>query len=797
MILAVYAYHNLQQVEDQLREDASRAFDKQAAEALRLRAELVASEVSQFLKKVEDDLETLALLEPEQSKYISFAEKHSGSIWYVKNGREFKERIPLYSETAFIKPDGEEAIRLVGSRPAPVLRNVSDPNNTTYRNEDYFNRAVELGGDVYTSRLAGLYVSREQVERGHAYRGVIRFAKAVLDGEDKIKGVAVLSVDHRHLMEFTQHITPASENYVAEPSYESGNYAFMFDDEGWIITHPKPWDIRGYDASGRLVPPYSEDTPPEYVSKGIIPYNLFHAEFIHKNYPVVADAVLDGYSGIVDVTNVGGSKKIMAYAPIKYETGVYEDSGYFGGITIGAEVRYFHQPAQMISDVIGDEVKNFFKSSFIIMLITAGIVLVAAYRISFSITNPLQRLTAGTRRMAEGDLDTFVDVQSGDEVGLLAESFNDMAKELEQRNARLHESLAELRLSREEIIVERNFKTTVFENIETGVAALSSDNRITYINAPAREYFGIGEGDCIELVSENYPELGLAVAEGLTVSASARWSRYVDFEKGGVPATYRVAFLPMKSREERIITVEDLTERVSMRRQMERMERLSSMGRLSAGLAHEIRNPLTGVSIMLDSLHDRLIKNPDDQKLIQRSLQEIERLEGLVNELLNFTTASSSEMRLNGIDCFLNDTLFFVSKQCEKSGIELYTDLPEASPKFMMDCVRLKQAFLNLFTNAMEAMPQGGRLVVKVRDNGYNLSISISDTGCGIPADRIPFIFEPFYTSKGEGTGLGLAITHNIILEHGGRIDVKSKAGEGSEFTISFPLKEGGENPPL
>lgn len=112
----------------------------------------------------------------------------------------------------------------------------------------------------------------------------------------------------------------------------------MFDDEGWIITHPKHWDIRGVDSRGVLVPPYTENTPEALVQTGRIPYNLFHAGFIHQNYPVAAADILDGLSGVVDVTNVGGSQKMMAYAPIKYDKGVYAENGIFGGITIGSEV---------------------------------------------------------------------------------------------------------------------------------------------------------------------------------------------------------------------------------------------------------------------------------------------------------------------------------------------------------------------------------------------------------------------------------------------------------------------------
>jgi len=275
---------------------------------------------------------------------------------------------------------------------------------------------------------------------------------------------------------------------------------------------------------------------------------------------------------------------------------------------------------------------------------------------------------------------------------------------------------------------------------------------------------------------------------GLNAGAEV-WSRYVEIESEALRRTYRVTTLPLDAGAGRgwLLTIEDLTERVELRRQMERVDRLASLGRLSAGIAHEIRNPLTGVSLLLDELHDRLLDRSEDQGLIQRSLAEIERLETLVGELLRFSAWPVSNRQLINVVDVLSDTLFLVRKQCENSSVTLIESYEEELPLVLLDRDKLKQAFLNLFNNALDAMPEGGQLRVSASREGRAVRVTVADTGEGISAERLPMIFEPFHTTKGGGSGLGLAITHNIVSDHGGRIAVDSRLGEGTVFSLVFP----------
>src|SRR6185369_11338444 len=322
---------NLRNTSTQLVAKISDATDRQASENLQSRARQIAEDVAQFLYECENDLRLVAALPKGSETLRTFYDSRKLEIWRRAGSAGItSERvtIPIYVSLELIDKNGRQrtVIKEGKELPAWQLKDVSIPTNTGFRSEDYFKTTAALRqGQIHVSHLTGFHVGKkeqlgsapdsEHAQGGREYRGVVRFSTPLYDAAGKFNGVIVLSLDHRHLMEFSQHVLPGSVDKTVFPSYMSGNYAFIFDDEGWIITHPNFWDIRGLHPDGTPVPPYSSRSTKEETDNGRIPFNLDYAGFIHPNYPVAARAVRERKSGYVDTTNVGGAKKVMAYAP--------------------------------------------------------------------------------------------------------------------------------------------------------------------------------------------------------------------------------------------------------------------------------------------------------------------------------------------------------------------------------------------------------------------------------------------------------------------------------------------------
>jgi signal transduction histidine kinase len=601
--------------------------------------------------------------------------------------------------------------------------------------------------------------------------------------------MVVLSLDHRHLMEFTQHIDPGRNYSTIFPSYKSGNYAFLFDDEGWIITHPKYWDLRGVDRNGKQVPAYNEKTGQADVEAGRTPFNLDQAGFIHPNYPKVAAEVRRRKIGYVDITNVGGAKKIMAFAPIPYETGDYGRYGVFGGVTIGFQVDQFHDAARKGSRLINTELRQHRSRSALIILATAVAGCLSAWVLSRGITRPLQQLIEGARRLSEGDTRSRVSVSSADELGELANTFNTMSNELEIRKTSLLSTLDELRRSRLEILDERNFKESILESISSAIVTFSPDGLLTSINATGRNFLGNSIS-----VDMHYRDVfrGWDGMEQLTEQALVTRSGYgrqpLQLERPNGMTHFEVGFFPIGKDAERglTVTMRNETEKQKLREEMMRLDRLASLGKLSAGIAHEVRNPLTGISLLLDDLHDRSETGSADQQMIKKAVAEIDRVERLVNALLNYSSPARAEFRVCDLNQVVNDTVLLMRRPAEKSGVSITLESGDIA-EFRFDPEKIKQALLNIIRNSVEALSAGGTVRVTTMISGETAVITISDNGPGIHEDDLPLIFEPFFTRKGAGTGLGLSITQRIVEEHHGRIQVNSTPAGGTTFTIDLP----------
>ncbi len=819
-VLSYYARQNLIYIGESVLKSSKKALIMTSASLLEARARGIARQVELFLKLCEDDLNALSLLPFKPSLYLAFSDGHKRMIWTRegtnKDIREVKMKIPLYLEITYADPSGIERIRILENEVFPWGRHVSIPFWGSFGREDYFNKAKNLPpGKVYVSHLMGRHIKKseqlqgaksvEEAVGGESYRGIIRFAAPVYR-RGMFAGVVSLALDHRHLMEYTQHVLPVGNREVVFPSYNSGNYGFLFDDEGWIITHPKFWDIRGYDKdTGRLVDPLSNEYNETALKAGKIPFNLFHVPFIHKNYRLIAQNTLSGISGVTTTSSVGAVPRVMAYAPIRFNSGEYKKTGFFGGVTLGAKTDTFNKAVDKTASSIQKIMNNAVRDFVFIIIITGLLVGSIAIILARSFSRPILLLNEKIKEVSKGHFDVSVDIKSGDELESLGKNFQEMGHQLEHHRQKLVQSLDDLKISKKEAVKERDFIKSVFSNVVSGLIVIDKNGIITTVNRNTENILGLDSdkmtNKSIQEALSSFPGLLARIQNAFEVDDTSG----IDLEitVSGQRKHIEITISHLKGAyppadQSVLVVIRDITRRKKMEKYLSRSDRLVSLGTLAAGIAHEIRNPLTGISLMLDDLHDRMSYQPDDQILMRKAMEEIEKLESIVIGLLDFASNPTNRLVMAEIGTVIDNTVFLIQKQCKRQHILLVKEVDNDIPPILMDPEKMKQALLNIILNALNVMPDGGELHIMVMrqenpdlfSGKSSVEIRICDTGPGINPKDMDYIFDPFFTRSPKGSGLGLSITHTIIEEHNGKIMVDSKPGRGACFKIFFPLSE-------
>ncbi|UCF78294.1 MAG: HAMP domain-containing protein [Candidatus Eiseniibacteriota bacterium] len=237
--------------------------------------------------------------------------------------------------------------------------------------------------------------------------------------------------------------------------------------------------------------------------------------------------------------------------------------------------------------------------------------------------------------------------------------------------------------------------------------------------------------------------------------------------------------------------------------QMEKAERLASLGQLAAGLAHEIKNPLAGISGAIHIIADEIREDDPKREIFDEMLVQVERLGNTVRDLLDFARPPRPELKLSGINDIVSSTLSLLMPQMKGQNIGVVSRFSAHIPSAMVDEKQIQQVFLNLMLNAIQAMPDGGTLEIATHLEARPphrkpfVRVDLTDTGHGVDKEILGQIFDPFFTTKHKGTGLGLSIAQRIVKEHGGIIDVKSTPGQGSSFSVFIPVGDenrGGRN---
>lgn len=238
--------------------------------------------------------------------------------------------------------------------------------------------------------------------------------------------------------------------------------------------------------------------------------------------------------------------------------------------------------------------------------------------------------------------------------------------------------------------------------------------------------------------------------------------------------------------------------------QMERAAKLASLGEIISGIAHEIKNPLTGISCAVQVFNSELRDDDSRKPVITEVLNQVKRLDRIVNDLLRYAKPKTPVFAPSKIQEVLEKTLFFVYPKAKNQHIAIENQVGKELPEILMDPDQMHQVFLNIIINAIQSMPDGGVLTISASGESRQeveeinktiqcdkvLAVKIQDTGKGISSEDLPYLFEPFFTRKAQGTGLGLSISRKIVQEHGGEITVESEVGRGSAFTVYLPMKD-------
>ena len=354
----------------------------------------------------------------------------------------------------------------------------------------------------------------------------------------------------------------------------------------------------------------------------------------------------------------------------------------------------------------------------------------------------------------------------------------------------------------EEKIVEferlKEFNENIVESINVGIFAIDLGDRIESWNAQMEAMYALSRAEAIgQALRAVFPlEFIEALQEFRGEAGVHHLYKFPLTTRAGEQRTANIAVAPLLSRDfvpvGRIVLVDDITERVTLENQLAQADKLSSIGLLAAGVAHEINTPLAVISSYAQMLSKQLRADARLGPVLDKITQQSFRAAEIANGLLNFSRTSTTELRATDLNQVIRDTLSLLEHQFKTAQIFVDLDLAAELPPINGNPGKLQQVFLNLLLNAKDAMPGGGRLRVATLENGH-VEALVSDSGSGIAPEHLKRIYDPFFTTKnmpGErrGTGLGLAVSYGIIQEHAGKIHVESAIGAGTTFHLEFPL---------
>jgi PAS domain S-box-containing protein len=367
--------------------------------------------------------------------------------------------------------------------------------------------------------------------------------------------------------------------------------------------------------------------------------------------------------------------------------------------------------------------------------------------------------------------------------------------------------ITEQKQMEQEILELKNFNESIIQSMEAGLLTIDLDGRITSLNLGGEKITGWSEK---EIVSDSFETI---------LSPESMEIRPADTRLNRLPPYSREATIMTKSDKRisigytatdridnagnkvgTIISFRDMTDLKQMQTELFRMDRLASLGVLASGIAHEIKNPLAGIKTMAQACEEEIEVNDPRKEYLVRIGKQVNRLDELLKTFFAFARPKTPDRKPCLISSIISEVFPLLEKKMSKQNIQYDQNISHPLPQVYVDMQQMQQVFLNLMLNAIDAMPDGGKINISIQailnpgpalDADHKpdyLQIIIKDNGTGIPEDQLETIFDPFFTTKSTGLGLGLSIVYRIIDENHGRIRVHSTINEGTSFFIELPL---------
>jgi two-component system nitrogen regulation sensor histidine kinase NtrY len=446
--------------------------------------------------------------------------------------------------------------------------------------------------------------------------------------------------------------------------------------------------------------------------------------------------------------------------------------------------------------------KGKIKKGYILVLLLIALVIIFlatwfGFYLARGITVPIQELAVATARVAEGDLNVHIDVQSDDEIGSLVAAFNIMTTDLRRGQQALHAANRELQLSNAELEQRRRYMEIVLKNVTAGVISMDKQGTISTINKSAEKLLKIKTGKVLgrsfrEVVgSEQLPMIKDILRELIDSGKdSIRKQITVPVQESKVTLLINITTLRDENGEflGTVVVFDDLT-------QLLKAQRMAAWREVARRIAHEIKNPLTPIQLSAQRLRRRYLEQFAQEDTVfdectTMIIKQVDELKNLVNEFSSFARMPASNPAPNNLNEIISETLVLYQEGHKEIDFVFHSD--PRLPTFSLDRDQIKRAIINMLDNAVGAIEGEGAIEIETIYNPVlqMATFMVADTGSGIPAEDKPRLFEPYFSTKKTGTGLGLAIVASIISDHNGYIRVKDNYPKGTRFIVELPVSD-------